>query len=121
MTSYNHMYYHSCNGSQEPFFSKTMLAFTRKRYHKTVTTLPWPARSPDLSPIEHIWDNFGRRVEHPTSVNEPGARLQQIWNEMSQDIIQNMYASMPDRITSLHSRWRGFNRVLNPPFCCLFL
>ncbi|GFY27965.1 l-Fucosyltransferase [Trichonephila clavipes] len=23
-----------------------------------VTTLPWPARSPGLSPIEHIWDNL---------------------------------------------------------------
>ncbi|GFW49323.1 transposable element Tcb2 transposase [Trichonephila clavipes] len=26
----------------------------------TVTTLPWPARSPDLSPIEPIWDHLGR-------------------------------------------------------------
>ncbi|GFU03046.1 transposable element Tcb2 transposase [Trichonephila clavipes] len=24
----------------------------------TVTTLPWPARSSDLSPIEHIWDHL---------------------------------------------------------------
>ncbi|GFU56323.1 transposable element Tcb1 transposase [Trichonephila clavipes] len=23
---------------------------------RTVTKLLWPARSPDLSPIEHIWD-----------------------------------------------------------------
>ncbi|GFX02533.1 transposable element Tcb2 transposase [Trichonephila clavipes] len=23
---------------------------------RTVTTLPWPSRSPDLSPIDHIWD-----------------------------------------------------------------
>ncbi|GFU78288.1 transposable element Tcb2 transposase [Trichonephila clavipes] len=35
-----------------------------------VTTLPGPARSPDLSPIEHIWDHLGRRVGHPTSLNE---------------------------------------------------
>ncbi|GFV58213.1 adhesion G protein-coupled receptor B2 [Trichonephila clavipes] len=27
---------------------------------RTVTTLPWPARSPYLSPIEHIWDHLGR-------------------------------------------------------------
>ncbi|GFU39851.1 transposable element Tcb2 transposase [Trichonephila clavipes] len=26
---------------------------------RTVTTLPRPARSPDLSPIEHIWDHLG--------------------------------------------------------------
>ncbi|GFX39574.1 transposable element Tcb1 transposase [Trichonephila clavipes] len=67
---------------------------------RTVTTLPWPARLPDLSPIEHIWDHLARRVGHPTSLNELEARLQQIWNEMSQDIIQNLNASMLDRIAS---------------------
>ncbi|GFY21348.1 transposable element Tcb1 transposase [Trichonephila clavipes] len=55
---------------------------------------------PSLSPIEHIWNHLGRRVGHPTSFNELEARLQQIWNEMSQDIIQNLYASMPDCIAS---------------------
>ncbi|GFU98996.1 transposable element Tcb2 transposase [Trichonephila clavipes] len=29
----------------------------------TVTTLPWPARFPDLSPIEHIWDHLGCLLE----------------------------------------------------------
>ncbi|GFT22766.1 transposable element Tcb1 transposase [Trichonephila clavipes] len=72
---------------------------------RTVTNLPWPARSPDLSPIEHIWDHLGRRVGNPTSLNEPEARLQQMWSEMSQDIIQNLYASIPDRIAScIHAR-----------------
>ncbi|GFU56412.1 transposable element Tcb1 transposase [Trichonephila clavipes] len=87
----------------------------------TVTILPLPARFPDLFPIEHILDRLGRRVRHPTILNALEARLQQIWNEMSQDIIQNFYASMPDRIAS-RIRARGeFNRVLNPPFFCLFL
>ncbi|GFU02680.1 transposable element Tcb1 transposase [Trichonephila clavipes] len=44
-----------------------------------------------------IW--YGE-VGHPTSLNELEPRLQQIWNEMSQCIIQNLYASMPDRIAS---------------------
>ncbi|GFU64282.1 transposable element Tcb2 transposase [Trichonephila clavipes] len=44
----------------------------------TVTTLPWPARSPDLSRIEYIWDDLGWRVENPTSLNELEAKLQQI-------------------------------------------
>ncbi|GFW42382.1 transposable element Tc1 transposase [Trichonephila clavipes] len=25
--------------------------------------LPWPAYSPDLSPIEHVWDVIGRRLK----------------------------------------------------------
>ncbi|GFX63228.1 transposable element Tcb2 transposase [Trichonephila clavipes] len=32
----------------------------RQGCHKTVSTLPWPARSSYLSPIEQIWDHLGR-------------------------------------------------------------
>ncbi|GFX78715.1 transposable element Tcb1 transposase [Trichonephila clavipes] len=63
-------------------------------YLCTVTTLPWPVRFADLSPIKHIWNHLERQVVHPTSLNDLDAMLQQIWNEMSQDIIQNFYASM---------------------------
>ncbi|GFX69088.1 transposable element Tcb2 transposase [Trichonephila clavipes] len=63
---------------------------------RTVTIPSWPARSPDLSSIEPIWDHLVRRVGHPTSLNELESRLQQIWNEMFQDNIQNLYASMPN-------------------------
>ncbi|GFS50926.1 transposable element Tcb1 transposase [Trichonephila clavipes] len=66
----------------------------------TVTTLPCSARFLDLSPIEYIWDHLGRRVGHPTRLNELEARLQQIWNETYHDIRQKLYASMPDRIAS---------------------
>ncbi|GFU47773.1 retrovirus-related Pol polyprotein from transposon TNT 1-94 [Trichonephila clavipes] len=57
---------------------------------RNVTTLPWPTRSPDVSPIEHIWDHLGWRVGHPMSLNELEASLYQISKEMSQDIIQNL-------------------------------
>ncbi|GFT11972.1 transposable element Tcb2 transposase [Trichonephila clavipes] len=43
---------------------------------RTVNTLPWPARSSNLSPIEHIWDHLGRRVRHPMSLNELEVKLQ---------------------------------------------
>ncbi|GFY17891.1 transposable element Tcb2 transposase [Trichonephila clavipes] len=65
-----------------------------------VTIHTWHARSPDLSPIEDFWDHLGRQVGHPMSLNELEAWLLQIWNEMSQDILQNLYASMADSITS---------------------
>ncbi|GFX82407.1 transposable element Tcb2 transposase [Trichonephila clavipes] len=53
---------------------------------RTVTTLPCPTSSPNLSPSKHIWDHLGWQVSTLTSLNELEARLQQIWNELSQDI-----------------------------------
>ncbi|GFW38716.1 uncharacterized protein TNCV_3880831 [Trichonephila clavipes] len=103
MTSCNHMCCHSCDGSQEPFFNKTMLGLPPQGCHKIVSALLLPFLAlPDIQicPIGHIWDHLGRRVGHRTSFNELEARLQQTWNEMSQDIIQNLYASLPDRIAS---------------------
>ncbi|GFY21330.1 transposable element Tcb2 transposase [Trichonephila clavipes] len=44
----------------------------------TVTIIPWPARYPDLSPIEHIWDHLGWQAGYPMSLNELEARLQQL-------------------------------------------
>ncbi|GFT65739.1 transposable element Tcb1 transposase [Trichonephila clavipes] len=86
----------------------------------TVTILPWPARSPDLSPIQHIWDHLGWRFGYLPSLNEIEVRLQQIWNEMSQDIIQNWYVSMQDRIASC-IRVRGDEQDIKSsillPFC----
>ncbi|GFV90738.1 hypothetical protein TNCV_2224541 [Trichonephila clavipes] len=51
-----------------------MLRMTRQGYHKTASALllplPWSARSADVFPIDYIWDILGRRVGHPTSLNE---------------------------------------------------
>ncbi|GFU08417.1 transposable element Tcb2 transposase [Trichonephila clavipes] len=71
---------------------------------RTVTTLPWPDRSPDLSLIEQIWDHLGRRVGHPTSLKELEARLQEIWNEMSQDIIHRTLCLNARSYRIVHSR-----------------
>ncbi|GFS75992.1 transposable element Tcb2 transposase [Trichonephila clavipes] len=42
----------------------------RPHTSSSCTVVPWPARSSDLSPIEHNWDHLGRRVGNPTSLNE---------------------------------------------------
>jgi transposase len=29
---------------------------------EAVQTIPWPAMSPDMNPIEHVWDFIGRKI-----------------------------------------------------------
>ena len=38
-------------------------------HRNNVQLLPWPARSPDLSPIEHLWGHLGRRVRENHDVD----------------------------------------------------
>ncbi|GFU10982.1 transposable element Tcb2 transposase [Trichonephila clavipes] len=91
-------------GVMEPFFQQGNAQPYTARESQDFPLL-WPARSPDLSSTEYIWDHLGRRVWFLTSMNELESRLQQIWNETSQDI-QNLYASMPDRFAPcIRARW----------------
>jgi hypothetical protein len=60
-----------------------------------VEVLPWPAKSPDLNPIEHLWDVLGRRVResgtaHPRNLNELRQRLLLEWNLIPQDDINKL-------------------------------
>ena len=42
-----------------PHTARIVQVYLRCRH---VSVLPWPAKSPDFSPIEHIWDELGRKV-----------------------------------------------------------
>lgn len=63
-------------------------------------TLPWPARSPDLSPIEHVWDMMGRRLHLSGNVDALARQLEQIWQEIPQEAIRELYESMPRRVAA---------------------
>ncbi|CAH1988070.1 unnamed protein product [Acanthoscelides obtectus] len=60
--------------------------------HNDVTLLPWPPRSPDLSPIEHVWDMMGRRLLNLQPLRE---ELVVAWNEIPQEDIDQLIRSMP--------------------------
>ena len=54
---------------------------------RNVSVLPWPAKSPDLNPIEHVWDLLIQRVRAmaipPRNVWElPGALVEE-WGNIS--------------------------------------
>ncbi|GFW20304.1 RNase H domain-containing protein [Trichonephila clavipes] len=93
---------------------------------RTVTTLPWPARSPDLSPIEHIWDHLGRRVGHPMSLNELEARqlaLEVINDIPDQALIIYTDGSRSDTGSGIFSNTPGNDvkiSIRNPDHCSVF-
>lgn len=77
-----------------------------------VTLLNHPANSPDLNPIENLWDEVDRRVRRripqPASLEEMAVAVQEAWAAIPQDFINNLIASMPRRIAALR-RSRGRN------------
>ncbi|GFV78188.1 transposable element Tcb2 transposase [Trichonephila clavipes] len=60
-------------------------------------TLPWPARSPDLSPLEHLWDQLKRQMPSCHSVQDLELAVQNLWAHLPQDNIRCLITSMPDR------------------------
>ena len=67
-----------------------------------VIPLDWPPYSPDLSPIEHLWDELDRRVRSrlhvPNNVQQLTAVLQKEWNHMPLRKINTLINSMANRI-----------------------
>ncbi|GFY01091.1 transposable element Tcb2 transposase [Trichonephila clavipes] len=74
--------------------------------HTAYQILPWPARLPDLSPIEHVWNMMGRRLYLPGQVDDLVRQLEQIWKEMQQETIRVFYHSMSRRVAAC-IRYRG--------------
>lgn len=65
-----------------------------------IRRIDWPARSPDLNPIEHLWDELGRRVRErrPTSIAQLAIVLKEEWDAIPQHKIRHLILSMPRRI-----------------------
>uniref|UniRef100_A0A668ACI7 Tc1-like transposase DDE domain-containing protein n=1 Tax=Myripristis murdjan TaxID=586833 RepID=A0A668ACI7_9TELE len=63
--------------------------------------MEWPALSPDLNPIENLWDQLSRRVEArssvPQNLNVLRAALQEEWDAMPQQTISRLVNNMRRR------------------------
>lgn len=77
-----------------------------------IEVLPWPARSPDLSPIEHLWDEVGRRLRDnyevsAVNVRQLSDRIRHEWNSIPQETIQHVIRSMPERLGECIKKYGG--------------
>ncbi|GFY11906.1 transposable element Tcb2 transposase [Trichonephila clavipes] len=61
-------------------------------------TLPWPANSPDLFPVEDVWDQL--IVQSCHSVHDLELAVQDLWAHLPQDNIRCLINSMPDRVAA---------------------
>lgn len=70
-----------------------------------VKVLDWPSQSPDLNPIEHLWDHLKRRLndyeEQPTSMHELWQRVEAEWNKIPAEVCGRLIESMPRRIEAV--------------------
>ncbi|GFT89176.1 transposable element Tc1 transposase [Trichonephila clavipes] len=70
-----------------------------------VQMLPRPAYSPDLSPIEHVWDVLGCRLQTlplplPRTNDQLWQMVEREWRTFPQDTIRTLIDSVPRRVSS---------------------
>ena len=67
-----------------------------------VEELEWPAQSPDLNPIKHLWDDLECRLRtrpnRPTSVPNLTNALVAERKQVPAEMFQNLVESLPRRV-----------------------
>ncbi|PRD27020.1 UNVERIFIED_CONTAM: tc3a [Trichonephila clavipes] len=77
-----------------------------------VNTFPWPERSPDLLPIEHVWNMVKPHIRAPQNITDLKQPMVYAWHNVSQDGSRNLYHSLPRCITSTYRSQRRFHQLL---------
>ncbi|GFV37663.1 transposable element Tc3 transposase [Trichonephila clavipes] len=81
-------------------------------------TLPRPVGSPDLSPVEHVWDHLKRKMPSCNSVHDLELAVQDLWAHLPQDNIRCLINSMPDRVVACIAAGAGSLRTFLLPIRC---
>jgi hypothetical protein len=78
-----------------PHVARVLLDYLTQQ---NVDVLPWPPVSPDLSPIEHVWDEMEQPLcllqNQPVMLAQMSLPLIRIWNNISQAMFNTLIRSM---------------------------
>ena len=70
-----------------------------------IKPLLWPAQSPDLNPIEHLWHHLKRRLAGyetpPNGILDLWERVQDEWDKIDPKVCQDLIQSMPRRVQAV--------------------
>lgn len=72
--------------------------------------MEWPAQSPDLNPIELLWEQLDRMVRKkcPSSQSNLWEGLLEAWGEISPDYLNKLTARMPKVCNAVIAANGGF-------------
>ncbi|GFV62427.1 transposable element Tcb1 transposase [Trichonephila clavipes] len=77
-----------------------------------IQRLVWPVCSPDLNPIENVWDALGRQVAGrnypPTNKNTLIRALTEEWDKLPQQLLDNVVQSMVRRVECCSTLHGGY-------------
>jgi transposase len=89
--------------------SKTTKEWLRRN---KISVLDWPAQSPDLNPIENLWNqieqNIRRREKQPTTTNELWEVVKEEWSKITIEKIRSLYMSMINRVNQVKEAKGGY-------------
>jgi hypothetical protein len=89
-------------------------AVTTYLQSEAVTSVSWPAMSPDFNPIDHIWDMLGHRIqarEPPVqNIRQLEAALHREWQQLSQQDIRRLTGRMRRRVEAVIQARGGYTR-----------
>ncbi|CAF4872624.1 unnamed protein product [Pieris macdunnoughi] len=79
-----------------------------------IRVMEWPSMSPDLNPIEHIWDLLDRRIRKrpiaPQTLQQLTEALIEEWERIPQEDIRRIIRSMPRRCQAVIRAHGGHTR-----------
>jgi transposase len=66
---------------------------------KDIKLLPWPAQSPDMNPIETLWDLMENKMKErrPSNLEELWELLQATWSSFTVEELNNLAHTFTDR------------------------